>query len=320
MPEKKFHNPETLVSKSQLELILDASPIGVSISRYYDGELLYVNASLAHMYRGSRQDMLGKNSLIFYADRDDIAWVLDQLKQGRTLTDYEMKMNQKGGRTIWCQVHMVATRVKEEKVILSWFMDITEKRRFQARLEHMASHDTLTGLANRARFNEFLTRAIARARRLDGVGSLIYLDLDGFKQVNDTLGHGFGDFLLEQSAKRLNSVLRETDFIARLGGDEFAVVIEAFTDQKRPQQVAEKILSCLSAPFEEGGQAATVGASIGIANFGKEPMEIEVLQKRADTAMYQAKHAGKGRICLYDADHDRYDLIYEPDELSADAG
>jgi len=168
------------------------------------------------------------------------------------------------------------------------------------RLQHMALHDSLTGLANGRRFNPYMDEALARSRRHDLPGALLYFDLDGFKKVNDTLGHKFGDYLLQELAERLRNGLRETDLIARLGGDEFAIVLENLKISGSPYDVGNKILEIVSESFHDQGQEATVGASIGIAPFSPNSRNGDELVKQADTAMYRAKNTGKGRICVYD--------------------
>lgn len=289
-----------LATKTQLKSILDASPIGISISRYYDGKVVYANSALAEISGGPAEALIGSDSIDYYHDQDDIRWVITQLRKHRPVINHEMEMNRIDGSTVWCQVNMVAAWIDNERVILTWFNDISEIRRAQAQLKQMATHDSLTGLANRMRFNEFIAEAIARSRRSNKAGSLLYLDLDGFKAVNDNYGHHMGDFLLQQVAERLISTLRKTDFVARLGGDEFVVIIESLTDLTEPEKVGEKILNTIKMPYKKEGKRATIGVSIGISYFGPELMNTEIINRNADRAMYRAKHGGKGRICVYD--------------------
>lgn len=293
-----------LASKTQLKSILDASPIGVSISRYYDGKIVYVNSTLAQMWGGPAEDMLWSDSINYYHNQDDIQWVLDQLHQHRPVANYDMKMNRADGSTLWTQVNMIAIWIEDIRLILSWFNDISEIRNVQEQLKQMATQDFLTGLANRMSFDEFMTQAMNRCRRSKKAGNLLYLDLDGFKAVNDKHGHQMGDFLLQQVANRLTSTLRETDFAARLGGDEFAVVTEALSDTIQPEKLAKKILSIIKKPYENEGESVIIGVSIGIAQFRPESIDSDTILKNADRAMYRAKHGGKGRVCIYDPNLD----------------
>ncbi|MCF8034965.1 MAG: ABC transporter substrate-binding protein [Desulfarculaceae bacterium] len=287
-------------SEEKLKLILDASPLGASLTRYYDGTNIYVNSALAGMYMGRRQDLVGQMANQYYADQKDLAWVIGQLQQKQSVTNHEMEMVRVDGSTVWCQINMVSTWAREERVILTWFNDVSERRRARDRLQYMASHDSLTGLPNRRSFEEFLDNALARAKRQDANGCLLYLDLDGFKQINDRMGHHIGDLLLENAAKRLKDALRKGDFLARLGGDEFAVVIERISDQQSPEEAARRILEVLQAPYELEGKRVAVGVSIGLARFGPEPLDMDRLRKMADSAMYRAKKEGKGRFCRFE--------------------
>lgn len=180
----------------------------------------------------------------------------------------------------------------------------TETRRRHEALERMvelANVDALTGLANRRRFFDGLGRAVARVRRTNSLGALLYVDLDGFKPVNDTHGHEAGDMLLKQVATRLSAVTRETDMVARLGGDEFAVLVEDLDTTRGARSAAEKVIATLSEPFILDGlnDPVTIGASVGVAAFGggagdEASLDIESIVRRADDAMYDAKLAGKG--------------------------
>jgi len=159
-------------------------------------------------------------------------------------------------------------------------------------LRHVAAHDSLTNLPNRCMFNQCLTQAIARdARHCAGL-AVLFIDLDRFKLVNDTLGHGAGDRLLQECARRLTACTRESDIVARLGGDEFALLIERFADIGDVLTIARKVLAALVEPFTFEGQELLVGASIGISRYPHDGTDVETLLTSADTAMYRAKAEG----------------------------
>ena len=180
--------------------------------------------------------------------------------------------------------------------------DITERRRAEAEIVHLARHDVLTGLANRAEFNTKLEEASRRLKRSGGTVTVMMLDLDKFKAVNDTLGHPAGDQLLVEVGRRLQSTLRETDVLARLGGDEFAIIQEGGTSQHEGAiALALRIMSAISQPFDLDGQMASVGTSIGIAMAPEHGVEPEELLKSADLALYNAKDNGRNRFRLYQA-------------------
>jgi diguanylate cyclase (GGDEF)-like protein/PAS domain S-box-containing protein len=168
---------------------------------------------------------------------------------------------------------------------------IAERRTLQRRLEHRASHDRLTDLPNRAAFHENLGRALARARRRGGKVALLFLDLDGFKGVNDSLGHQVGDRVLVAVAERLKACLREADTAARLGGDEFAALLEDVSDASEAVAFAERFLAHARSPLDLPGHRLYTTASVGIAVGSEE--EPEELLRAADLTMYRAKDAGQ---------------------------
>jgi len=178
--------------------------------------------------------------------------------------------------------------------------DITERRRAEAEIVHLARHDVLTGLANRAEFNNRLEEASRRLKRNGGSLTVMMIDLDRFKAVNDTLGHLAGDHLLSEVARRLQSTVRETDMLARLGGDEFAIIQEGGADQREGAvALALRIIDSISTPFNLNGQQVEVGTSIGIAMGPENAVEPDELLKRADLALYNVKSSGRNDFCLF---------------------
>lgn len=181
--------------------------------------------------------------------------------------------------------------------------DVSEQYQLQQRLQHEASHDALTGLPNRRAFLQRLVEALARVRR-QGTGlALMFLDLDGFKQYNDTYGHDFGDAVLRHFARTVQSAVRETDSVARLAGDEFTIILEGLTHPaEHATLVARKLIAELATPVLLGGRELTLAASIGVAVTGGDSggvaLSAELLLSRADAAMYQAKAAGKAQFAL----------------------
>lgn len=175
------------------------------------------------------------------------------------------------------------------------------------KIEHLAFHDSLTGLPNRSFFSQLLSQGIAESKRYERCFALLFLDLDRFKIINDTLGHDAGDELLKEVARRLTEALRETDTVARLGGDEFVVLLPEMNDEKQLSAVAKKILSTVGRPFHLAGQDLRVTVSIGISVFPTDGEDEQTLVKNADIAMYHAKEGGKNNFCFYS------------DELSADS-
>jgi diguanylate cyclase (GGDEF)-like protein len=173
------------------------------------------------------------------------------------------------------------------------------RKEAESHLTFFANHDTLTGLPNRAMFNERLTQALARAQRLATMAAVLFVDLDRFKVINDTLGHDAGDQLLKQLADRLRDCLREGDTIGRQGGDEFVVLIEDVADPTQIAGVAQKILDTVARPYLIAGQEFHVTASIGISIYPDDGLDQQELLKNADIAMYRAKEQGKNNHQFY---------------------
>jgi len=181
-----------------------------------------------------------------------------------------------------------------EGVVLS-MRDISERKRLEDELRHQAFHDSLTGLANRALFENRLAYALAGARRHGRPVAVLFLDLDDFKTINDSLGHSTGDELVRAVAMRIAEVLRVTDTAARLGGDEFAVLLEIMDDELEGERIAGRLLEALEPPFQIDDLELRIGASIGVA-VSDGSATLDELLRNADTAMYAAKEAGKGTI------------------------
>ncbi len=177
--------------------------------------------------------------------------------------------------------------------------DITETRRSEDKIAYLASYDALTSLANRTLFNLQATVECQRASQFDETCALLYLDLDGFKIVNDTYGHGFGDRLLQNVARRLRVAVDNGSLIGRLGGDEFAI-LSPKTDEAGARALAETLIEALSAPYAIEGIQVEIGASVGIGMAPRDAIDPESLMGKADLALYDAKAAGKGRFSVFD--------------------
>lgn len=187
-------------------------------------------------------------------------------------------------------------------VFLAIAQDITERKKIEKKLKYLANYDALTGLPNRTLFMDRLQMSMAQSNRNDGLCGLLFLDLDGFKAVNDTLGHNTGDELLKIIGRRISEAVRRTDTVARLGGDEFTVIATNCKNVAGVEKVAEKLIPVIAEPMEINGQTVKVTSSIGISLFPfNESDDLYHLIKQADTAMYQAKRSGKNKYHFYSA-------------------
>ena len=177
--------------------------------------------------------------------------------------------------------------------------DITERKEMQEQIWRQANFDPLTGVPNRLLFHDRLQQDIERAERDQHHIALIYLDIDGFKEVNDSFGHTTGDELLRQVAQRLAGTLRRTDTIARMGGDEFTIIMPQVEEPPMVNNLAERILAGLTEPFSIGGYEGSISASLGIAVYPEDGTSIDTLLKRADSAMYEAKQSGRNTFRFF---------------------
>jgi len=201
----------------------------------------------------------------------------------------------KNGNLVWLESSLTFIRDAEMKPvgILGVSRDITERKKSEEQIKHFATHDLLTDLPSLRLARDRMSVAINMARRYKKAVAIMFIDLDGFKAVNDTLGHDAGDYMLRQVAQRLLSCVRETDTVARVGGDEFLIIATEINSPENAAQIAEKVIQLVSQPVTINEKQAVVGASIGIALFPDHASDMDQLIKIADEAMYEVKNAGK---------------------------
>jgi diguanylate cyclase (GGDEF)-like protein len=221
--------------------------------------------------------------------------------EGRTL-EFEEELRGRDGKTRFFlrRIHPVVDRDGHVTRLIGYGVNITDRKRAELRLAHLALHDALTGLPNRSLFMDRLQHALDRARRAGSQLAVLFVDLDRFKLVNDTLGHEAGDQLLQQVADRLRSCLRASDTLSRLAGDEFTVLLEDVTGPQDAQAVAWRVQEAFCQPFHVAGRTVHVTASVGIAMSTPDVQDPEDLLRRSDAAMYLAKAMGRNRSQLFD--------------------
>ncbi len=218
--------------------------------------------------------------------------------------DADVRSNRKGGEAY--SERLTVTAIRDDKGGITGYVavtaDVTQRRADEERIRYQANYDALTGLPNRTLFMDRLTLAVNSAERNKVRVALMFIDLDGFKLVNDTLGHDAGDELLREAARRLTQTVRAGDTVARLGGDEFTVVMPNLPEAHPAPVVAQRIITALEEPFRFKNQEALVSASIGITVFPNDGRDVQTLLRNADAAMYQAKESGKANYRFYTAD------------------
>ncbi|MBT8429982.1 MAG: EAL domain-containing protein, partial [Gammaproteobacteria bacterium] len=223
-------------------------------------------------------------------------------QQGKSL---RIKYRAGDGRSIPAEVSASPIVLDTGSLLLCIARDVSEREDAEQRIQHLAYHDTLTNLPNRTLLTDRVNRALARARRTGQIGALLFLDLDKFKRINDSLGHSVGDELLKELANRLRKTLREADTVARLGGDEFVVLLEGLGKHQdsaveKASEIAEKLRGLFSDEYHLDGHELYVTASIGIVTFPQDGDSVDTLLRHADTAMYHAKGAGRDGARLFE--------------------
>ena len=232
-------------------------------------------------------------------DQDRVATASRILFEKGEPFDPEYRFLRKDGQWIWLHSRAVNVLERDGKRYRDGLLsDITERKRMEQKLAHQATHDLLTGLPNRAVFEDRFHQALARARRHGRTVGLIYLDLDRFKRINDTLGHTAGDALIRLAAERLTSGLRESETLSRNGGDRFTLILSDMAAPQDALHVAERIQEILAPPFSVKGHEVFLGVSIGIAIYPRDGADLSGLQRAADSALCAAKRQGKRRIQL----------------------
>jgi diguanylate cyclase (GGDEF)-like protein/PAS domain S-box-containing protein len=285
-------------AKNHFELIFDASPDGVVISWLEDNRIIDVNGGFTALTGYTRADVIGKSllDLHLWSDPEDRQHYLNELLDKGSCENLEVLLQRKDGQQVVGIVSAKIVSFKGYPGVVGVIRDITGRKAAEQRIAHMAQHDTLTNLPNRALLGDRLRHAIAHARRHNTRMALMYIDLDRFKPVNDTLGHQVGDLLLKAVAKRMQDSVRASDTVARIGGDEFVVLLPAIGDDRDAMQVAEKVRIALNEPFDlPGGHTVRISSSTGIAIYPDHATDEIALAKCADDAMYLSKARGRDR-------------------------
>lgn len=273
--------------------------------------IVFVNDAFEKQTGYSRAEVLGQSPRILL-ELDpakfkllEMANGLQENRQART----ELMVRRKNGASFWVELEVVSVQASAE-VVTHWVAvgrDITQRKNAEDMIRHLAFYDPLTDLPNRQLLLDRLQKALSQSARSRQHGALMFIDLDNFKILNDTLGHHVGDQLLQQVAQRLTKSVRKTDTVARLGGDEFVVMVDDLsTDPEaaanKLRTLSEKVLNVLREPFQIAGHQHFATPSIGATSFSGDQSDVSELLKQADLAMYQAKSLGRNTLCYFDPD------------------
>lgn len=269
--------------------------------------ILTVNPAFTEITGYAAEEAVGKNPAVFASGRHDAAFyaaMWAELKRSGAWAG-EIWDRRKNGEVFpkWVSINAVCERDSGDvSHYVAIFSDITERKENEARIEHLAYHDPLTGLLNRFALQARLMQSLADARRNETRVALMFIDLDRFKTINDSLGHDVGDQLLIAVARRIGAALRESDTVARLGGDEFVIVVPGADSPEAVARVAEKIIERINEPLALAGHTLHTSPSIGIGMFPDDGSNAETLMKNADIAMYYAKQHGRNTYRFFAAD------------------
>lgn len=292
-------------SRDRLEMLkvaVDSLPIGITFSDV-NGMIIYSNPAEAHIHGYNVEELIGKEARQFSTSCHRKHIAAEQLKELGVWKRESLNVR-KNGEEFAAQLTSISVRDSESRYlgIITTCEDISYRKAAEEKIHQLAYYDLVTGLPNRGMFLERLHQTLAQAQRDRDKVNLLFLDLDNFKDVNDTQGHDVGDILLRSVAERLSTCMRDSDVLARLGGDEFVVVCPSVATQENVAAVVQRILAVFTKPFDIEGRQIYTSASIGIAVYPDDSQDASSLFRCADTAMYQAKNDGRAQFRFFSAE------------------
>jgi diguanylate cyclase (GGDEF)-like protein/PAS domain S-box-containing protein len=293
-------------SEERYRTVFLTSYDGMLINRLDDGTYMDVNPMFLQFMGYDREEVIGKTSaeLCFWADHADRDRFFATLRVNESLQSFEAQFRKKGGELCWAQLSASLIEIDGVRCLLTISRDISQAKASEVEIRRLAFYDSLTTLPNRRLLMERLRRGHTTERAVRFRRALLFVDIDKFKTLNDTLGHQAGDLLLREVAHRLRTLIHETDFVGRLGGDEFVVILEDLDEIRgdaadQAKTAAEKIRKAIEEPYLLDSHEWRGTCSIGITLFEGTPSHVSEVLKQADTAMYRAKAAGRNAVCLF---------------------
>jgi len=260
------------------------------------GEIHFANNALARMLEyATPEELMSLGALSLYKTPVERENLIGRLKKTGKVNNFEIEAVTKTGKT----KNLLLSLTLNGDIISGMIIDITERKQMEETIKHLAYHDVLTGLPNRLLFIDHLRLALSHASRNQHIAAVLYLDLDNFKEINDSLGHAAGDQLLKAVPRRLKTCLRESDTIARIGGDEYNILLPHANHDEDIVTIAGKIISTFQQPFMIDNHSLHISTSIGISLYPYDGADVETLLKNADSAMYIAKKRGRNNYQFY---------------------
>jgi diguanylate cyclase (GGDEF)-like protein/PAS domain S-box-containing protein len=302
--ERKQAEQALRISEKRYRLLFERNLAGV-FRTTLEGRVLECNYAAARIFGyDSPEEVLALPVTSLYHTASDREAFLRKLKSEKSLTNHEMRFRRKNGDSVCAMlnVSLVDDDSGIASIVEGTFIDITERKVAEERVQSLAYYDALTGLPNRALLQDRLSKALASARRRKDKVALLFLDLDRFKDINDSLGHSLGDLLLQNVAERLKRWAREQDTVARLGGDEFLIVLTNVKEIADAFVAAERFMHAMTAEFVVQGHSLSISCSVGISMFPEHGTDNEILIKNADAAMYSAKESGRNNFRFFTED------------------
>ncbi|HEY9198420.1 MAG TPA: diguanylate cyclase, partial [Gammaproteobacteria bacterium] len=293
------HNREIAIREARHRAVLENAAEGI-LTLNPLGRIESFNTAAEQIFGFAAGEVLG-TPFTRFLNSSDVDRCVNPDGEPRTINSVSLCIRRRNGDSLHILVSISAFMHESEKLYTLVAQDISERVMFEEKLARLAYYDPLTGLPNRRLFHDRLNQALARAARHERLVGILFLDLDRFKNINDTLGHLYGDLLIQATAKRLLEVVRKDDTVARLGGDEFTIVLTDISNAEDAAQVALKIVDLFGQPFHLGEHEVFISTSIGITIYPFDDSDIENLIKNADTAMYQAKKNGRNTYEFFSA-------------------
>ncbi len=316
LQERRQAEKTIKTSEAKYRAIFEAANDGIYIHDIETGKILDVNEKACAMHGYTREEILSGDLGVLgtgespFTENEARQW-LGHVVAGRAQL-FEWQNRHKAGHCIWMEVNLQRARIGNEDRILAIVRDISERKAHEHAIRRMAYHDSLTGLPNRAYLKEHLDQELEKSRRGEAAGTVLFVDLDNLKTINDTFGHSYGDGVIIKAGAYIFAEAGEGAFVARIGGDEFIVVLPGEADREKVKKIADGMVKLLERDYDIGDAGAYLSGSVGIALYPEDGDTAEDILKNADLALYAAKGSGKNTWRFYESSMQRnayYDML-----------